>query len=314
MYPKFYANIVDSMLLRSHDLSNFPFFKESLSVAGDFTISSVIPISERRLYTALSGGDLKAVLDLLSDSNKIASFYGAVILAKGLPRSLQDKFAIAESKLALFHYSKLPESTKKVVLSKFNLPSSSGWVPVATYIQSAPPFGIWKLANRKLDNGNVYVHSNEIVDLLEESIRNEIYTRIKSAKYSDEFKPVVDRILSRINQQRMELGAVDESLFPKCIQNIIDRLNKGEDVEHVARWVLAVFLISIGMDVDSIVDIFRDAPDFDEDVTRYQLNHIIEKGYKPITFAKMKSYGLCDENHTENTPYGYYVKRKRMKR
>lgn len=67
---------------------------------------------------------------------------------------------------------------------------------------------------------------------------------------------------------------------------------------HFVRFAPATFLIHAGWSVDQIVDLFRNAPDFDEKTTRYQVEHIAGrrgggKRYDPPSCRRMRQEGLC---------------------
>jgi DNA primase large subunit len=52
------------------------------------------------------------------------------------------------------------------------------------------------------------------------------------------------------------------------------------------------------MDVEEILELFRNVPDFNEKIARYQLEHIAglrgsRKQYMPYSCQTMKSLGLC---------------------
>jgi len=86
--------------------------------------------------------------------------------------------------------------------------------------------------------------------------------------------------------------------MPPCIERLIEELRRGENLSHFARFTLATFLIHAGWTVDQIVDLFRNAPDFDEKVTRYQVEHLAGKRgggkkYDPPSCARIQQEGLC---------------------
>ena len=74
-------------------------------------------------------------------------------------------------------------------------------------------------------------------------------------------------------------------------------LEDGENLSHSGRFALAAFLHKAGADAEAIVDAYRGAPDFDESVTRYQVEHITRKdggqGYEPPDCATLRTHGLC---------------------
>ena len=58
------------------------------------------------------------------------------------------------------------------------------------------------------------------------------------------------------------------------------------------------FLINAGMNIDDIVKLFTSVTDFDEEFTRYQIEHIagIRGGrtrYTPPTCATLRTHGVC---------------------
>jgi len=86
--------------------------------------------------------------------------------------------------------------------------------------------------------------------------------------------------------------------MPPCIERLIKELQHGENLSHFARFTLATFLIHAGWTtIDQIVDLFRNAPDFDEKVTRYQVEHLAGKRggkkYDPPSCARIRQEGLC---------------------
>ena len=74
-------------------------------------------------------------------------------------------------------------------------------------------------------------------------------------------------------------------------------LQAGENLSHAGRFALAAFLHRAGADAETIVDAYRGAPDFDESVTRYQVEHITQRdggvGYEPPECETLRSHGLC---------------------
>ena len=89
---------------------------------------------------------------------------------------------------------------------------------------------------------------------------------------------------------------------PPCIKRLMERLNAGENLPHIARWVLAVYLLHRHKSVDEIVKIFEPAPDYNPKITRYYVEHAKRKGYKMPSCNKMKSYGLCPGDCGRHSP------------
>jgi len=122
------------------------------------------------------------------------------------------------------------------------------------------------------------------------------------------------------------LGSVDELLsianahFPPCIQKILSDLLNGENLSHHQRFALATFLINIGVDLDLILELFRRAPDFNEKIARYQIEHLAglrgsRKKYLPYSCATMKTLGMCpgSECGVKNPLVAFYRSIKRSR-
>jgi DNA primase large subunit len=83
-------------------------------------------------------------------------------------------------------------------------------------------------------------------------------------------------------------------------------LESGENLSHAGRFALAAFLHRAGADFETIVDAYRGAPDFDESVTRYQVEHITQRddgrGYEPPECETLRSHGLCFREGDASAP------------
>mgnify|MGYP000284504932 CR=1 FL=1 len=85
---------------------------------------------------------------------------------------------------------------------------------------------------------------------------------------------------------------------PPCMEAILEALKNGENLPHTARFAITTYLLWRGWDVDQIVDLFRTAPDFNEKITRYQVQHIAgqtggRKQYAVPSCRTMSAWGLC---------------------
>ncbi len=161
----------------------------------------------------------------------------------------------------------------------------------------------WKLVNRELKNGYVNLKRNEFVRLIEEVLKEKFMEKI----------PIFVNVKLDIDfsKKRFEKLPIREKCFPECMKAILSDLNDGKNVPHTGRFAIASFLINIGYSVERIVDVFRNAPDFDEDKTKYQVEHIAGlrgKGERYIapSCETMKSWGLCVWNCETDNPIKFY--------
>jgi len=102
--------------------------------------------------------------------------------------------------------------------------------------------------------------------------------------------------------------------LPPCIAKLVEDLQRGENLSHFARFTIATYLIHAGWSVDQIVDLFRNAPDFDEKTTRYQVEHIAGKRgsgkrYSPPSCERMRQEGLCVANCGISNPVEWLRRR-----
>ena len=90
---------------------------------------------------------------------------------------------------------------------------------------------------------------------------------------------------------------MESSEYPPCIKHAIEVLEKGENLSHSGRFMLATFLLRKGQDIEQIAPLFKNAPDYNEKVTLYQLNHLSGKTgttqYTCPSCEKLKGQDLC---------------------
>ncbi|MCL2549833.1 MAG: DNA primase regulatory subunit PriL, partial [Methanimicrococcus sp.] len=81
--------------------------------------------------------------------------------------------------------------------------------------------------------------------------------------------------------------------FPPCINKALSNVREGINLAHSMRFAMVSFLSNIGMSADDIVNVFNVSPDFSEEKTRYQVEHIAGNQYKTPSCATMQTYGNC---------------------
>ena len=182
----------------------------------------------------------------------------------------------------------------------------------------------WKLVNRKLDHGNVRIKKEEFARLLQEAVRARIQNSLPIDVPDDICVlcgPYLDEIKVILDERKTEFGAgdfeaVESELFPPCIAHAIANTMAGVNLAHSMRFAMTSFLLTVGMTVDDIINMFNISPDFDVEKTRYQIEHISGSSgttYKPPACATMKTYGNCygeDELCKRiNHPLGYYSRK-----
>ena len=162
----------------------------------------------------------------------------------------------------------------------------------------------WNLVNRTVDRGYVYLYGSEIVRLF----RNELYLliidRIKKMN-PDNIPKVIVTISSSMKSKWEKMYPTlrttgHHEITPPCIQHIYDQIKNGENLSHPARVLLGTFLIYSNKSMDEMLDLFKRLPDFNEKITRYQLEHLSgkrgnTKQYFVPSCEKIKLNNLCFE-------------------
>lgn len=67
---------------------------------------------------------------------------------------------------------------------------------------------------------------------------------------------------------------VCNAIVHNCVKEALRLLEKGENVPHYGRFLMATYLLAAGKSVDDIMEIFPKSPDFKKSVTKYQVEHI----------------------------------------
>ncbi|WP_407354695.1 DNA primase regulatory subunit PriL [Methanolobus sp. WCC5] len=182
----------------------------------------------------------------------------------------------------------------------------------------------WKLVNRKLDHGNVNVSKEEFARLLQELIKSRVEQNLPMPvpdELSMACEPYLNEIREALEERKSAFGesefeSVETDLFPPCITYAIANTQAGVNLAHSMRFAMTAFLLTIGMTVDDIINLFATSPDFDVEKARYQVEHIAGSSgthYKPPSCATMQTYGNCyaaDETCKKiSHPLNYYSRK-----
>jgi DNA primase large subunit len=200
-------------------------------------------------------------------------------------------------------------------------------IHVSAYLKGASRIKAekWRLVNRKLKGGYVELTKTDFIRLIEEYVRERLEERLDISKevkaavasYLREIGAISSKEKEKFVEVRFE--RVDASCFPPCIKKILLDLKSGFNIPHSARFALTAFLLNIGLDVEEVMNLFRTAPDFNEEKTRYQVEHIAgAKGteYDCPACDTMRTYHNCYANEScakTYHPISYYEWRMRRK-
>jgi DNA primase large subunit len=165
----------------------------------------------------------------------------------------------------------------------------------------------WKLVNRLMENGYVSITGIETARLMQVEVENWVNERVATPSNFSLPKTLqvkLDEIRKVFAENRSKLGGsslpdeVMNEAFPPCINYCLEGLLAGRRASHMERFALTSFLVNIGMPIDQMVSFYTDVTDFDESLTRYQIEHIAglrgnRTKYTPPTCNTLRTHGVC---------------------
>jgi DNA primase large subunit len=165
----------------------------------------------------------------------------------------------------------------------------------------------WKLVNRIFVNGKVYLKQHDVARLLQEEIQKRVEKRLEVTDLPT-FPPKIVAVVEKLAELAKEkVGSAEmeefpkvvvQSAFPPCVVALYEAASKGRHLSHIGRFTLTSFLVNIGMPSDQVAEVFKNFSDYNERLTRYQVEHIAgERGsgtrYKPPQCATLQTHGVC---------------------
>jgi DNA primase large subunit len=335
-----------------NDYAKYPFLKEATKYVqlADLRIEDltnpdfpdILKRAEERLKEAIE--TTKVTRKLEKPEIEISSYALTMMIAAATQNSfIQERYALAEAK-----------QTEKDLNNERNEPSQKllvfarnfGWsieqnhdntIPYefaasfTDYLRNTAHLrdGKWKLINRIVSNGKVFLRRDELARLLSEEVRRHIRKRLERKdlpEFPTEIIKAAERIKvftnERIGETEMQgfPQIVVQTAFPPCIQTLYAAFSSGHHLSHVGRFTLTSFLISVGMPTEKVVELFKGFSDFNERLTRYQVEHIAgDKGsrtrYIPPRCDTLRTHGVCinpdDLCRKVRHPLGYYRRKTR---
>ncbi len=161
-------------------------------------------------------------------------------------------------------------------------------IHVGDFLRYSPNSKDYSLYYFEVHNGYVKLNEQKLRRIIEEVIKKKLSTQPKGK--DERIKDMVKELLEAIPKKKV---TVHTGEMAPCMKELLNRLRRHENLSHYARWSLAVYLINRGVSVDDIVKLYSALPDYKEEITRYQVEHIKKKAYTTPSCLKMKTYGLC---------------------
>ena len=307
--------------LGQDEIAKYPFLAEAGQYLQDkgFTLEQFatdpdLQIIVDKAYERIEAATAGKIYNPKFDNSDTFSFLIAIILLKlsGM-NTLINRFSLAEARRAekflekdLGNPNKTSEELAiKIIRDIFSVSvkkSNNHFViPIPDYLRHAVNFHEleWKLVNRHVENGMVFLSPHETVRLIRRELSGYIRSKIKAANTPTLYKGFEDKVNRLVDlAKKFTVNTIVSTEYPPCIKHAIDVLESGENLSHSGRFMLATFLLGRGQSIDEIAPLFKNAPDYKEKVTRYQINQIAgETGgntkYSCPSCEKLKSNDLC---------------------
>jgi DNA primase large subunit len=260
---------------------------------------------------SVSGG--VAELVHATPEERFLSFLFARLLLSAAPTAAPiRRWAVAEAKLSWNRLRSVsPEELCEVAHRlEYSLTPSGSQVAIRLpdYLRLAAPIreGEFRLVRQDVGRGEVLVGRDRAARLLQEGIRTRLAQPLPVAddvrgafreREAEFYDDLAQRMPTPTARPGSGVGPLLPDRFPPCIRKMRRMLNESENLSHAGRFALAAFLNRAGADGETIVDAYRGAPDFDEAITRYQVEHITQRagglGYEPPECATLRAHGLC---------------------
>jgi DNA primase large subunit len=309
------------------ELAKYPFLKAAadyMKIANlkieDLTspdLEEIIRRAEERVEEAILYARVSR--NLKKEDIEISSYPVAILLAisTGSP-FIKKRYALAEAKQT---YEDLKGESKEKILW---FAQNFGW-KLAVNSNSEIPYEFilhfpsylrntsslrakkWKLVNRLLANGNVYLSKSETARLLSEEVRKHVEKRMEVKelpKLPLKLTEIAEKI-KKISVEKIGKAEIEgfpktivQQVFPPCIKNLYQSMSTGRHLSHVGRFTLTSFLINVGMAPEKMIELFKNFSDYNERMTRYQVEHIAgERGsrtrYIPPKCDTLQTHGIC---------------------
>lgn len=336
------------LLITDDDLRKYPFLpiaiervKELGLTLADMTSGALKSIIERASqYIEASIRNFEIPPPARDCDEEIVSFMTSLLILKLIgDRLLVRRFAATFARRTRFFLGEEEQDKLLYLLNSLGIKVRYGdtfgyplSISVFDYLGSIPERrGSWKLVHRVVDRGWVYVNRVEAIRLGEERLRALIEKKVEEVEVEelqipDSLYSLAERLSSewgmylRKIKENWAIVEVDnwERALPPCVKAIMDSVKAGRNIPHSARFMLASFMLNIGLDIEEVLEVFRVAPDFKEQIARYQIEHIAgmrgsRKKYSPYKCDNMKTLGLCIAECNVKHPLQYYWKSLRLR-
>lgn len=337
------------MLLTKEDLAKYPFLFQAqdyikpldLKIQDLTETLEVLQHAEERVVASFIERP-ETSYNLKKLDAEISSFPVAIMMVAAInDKYLKKRYALQEAK-RIYSYLQEEKTEKILEIALFFLwdihftpdrPYSFSlhfinYLRNTASLQEQPQ---WSLINRELNDGRIPITHHEAARLLQEEIRKYVEAKLdtKVSQLPPQIQSTVERLKDTFTAQRTTLKEfeypqiIDHEAFPPCIKTLYSSLTNGHHLSHTGRFTLTTFLVNTGMSTEAVLDLYRNLSDFNERLTRYQIEHIAgQRGsrtqYKPPRCQTLRTHGICNTPDKDCTkgrnPLACYRRKLRQRR
>ena len=264
--------------------------------------------AEERVLEAIESAEVSGELE----ENKVVeimSFPVALILVRATKQDhMMRRYALAEAKRVEYflEHERKEDTIVEIFRSALGINLEHARMPgnidfrilVADYLKRAGDFHRpeWKLVNRSVQNGKVYLTQHDLIRLIREEIQSLITERLRSVnmpKLPEEIEVKAKELITLLPPPKSPFSilSISPDNYPPCVKEALARLDRGENVPHYGRFLMSTYLLAVGKSVDDIMALFPKAPDFKPSITKYQVEHIagIRGGKKRVQCSVLQN-------------------------
>jgi DNA primase large subunit len=320
------------MSIVGKDLAKYPFTRETAQyvrklgveygiVIGDFSnpdYNQIVNRAEERIQEAVLEGMVTFKENINLDIEILSYPLSIVIVSAMKDPYLSRRYALSEAKKASNLLDDEREE-KLITIAKTSFDWKIRWpvilnktrfftLNLINYLKNASKFqdDKWKLVNRNITYGDVYINKNDIIRLLEEEILRHVQATIDNSPVIRLPSTVTEKMksISQLLPRRKDKIQYDfqfdivYNAYPPCIKSLYDSVLEGNSLSHIGRFTLTTFLLNIGVRIEDIIEQYMSSSDYNERLTRYQVEHIAgKKGsrtkYVTPSCNTLKTHSVC---------------------
>jgi DNA primase large subunit len=341
---------LETVKFTPNDLAKYPFLKETAAYMKKLgldieeltspELSQILIRAQERLEQAI---EFVSTGTKCNSDVEIPSFPVAIMLALATKNSfIKKRYALAEAKQAYIDFQFEPAERLMGIARDFDwnialntdlgIPMDYFSVRFADYLRNTTHLRDekWKLVNRLLASGKVYLSQHDAARLLQEEVQRRIDTRLDAKEvpaFPQQIMDIAEKMTElakeKIGESEMEgfPKVVSQTAFPPCIEVLYDAASHGRHLGHVGRFTLTSFLVTIGMPPEKVAEVFKSSSDYNARLTRYQVEHIAgSRGsgtrYTPPSCSTLQTHGVCSNSdelcRQVRHPLNYYLRKQRQ--